>query len=248
MTLTLPNATHVARVVEAKYGLPAGVCEFDLVRQEASLYTPSGSGSTGSGTEPPIVAVPANTKGVIIDGPLLRAEDGGDGTQPVVYVAMCGRGSGSWQGGFLFREYPFDSGNYILLASSDKASSIGVTAGTLASVSDPSVWDRTSSLTINFYTDADLSSETEQDLLANPSLNLLAVINPSTGDVEYVQFATSAAGVANAPYITQYSISVFLRGRAGTDANVGTHTSADDVVVIDSTVVPTRMPIVDIGR
>lgn len=48
--------------------------------------------------------------------------------------------------------------------------------------------------------------------------------------------------------ITQYRLETFLRGRLGTDANVGTHSAADDVVVIDGTVQPVRLPIADIGR
>lgn len=410
VTLTLLNATHVVRIAEAKFGLPAGVCEFDAVRQEASIYSPTAAGTVGTGTEPPIVAVSGSTKGVIIDGPLLRAEDAGDGTQPVVYVAMCGRGSGAWPGGFLYREYPIDSGNYALLTNSDKPSSIGVgatvlslnfanisgasgsgtsitkTASTgfgncaagsdfhvsgattlaemrytvpsfttnvwmvglsttnspttfttlsaawylggggsskatprdggtnqtdysviagdvliirlemvggnrvaryylngvlkftgaartetdlygataidtngqtvtglsyttgLPTVSDPSVWDRTSSLEINFYSDTTLSSATEQELLANPELNLLAVVNPTTNEVEYVQFKTAVAGTAMAPYISNYTVSTFLRGRVSTDNNVAVHTSADDVVVIDSTVKPRRLEVAEIGR
>src|SRR5262249_17807189 len=53
VTLTLPNATHTVRITTCRYGLPAGVCEFEGVRQEASIYSPSGSGSTGSGYEAP---------------------------------------------------------------------------------------------------------------------------------------------------------------------------------------------------
>lgn len=247
-TLTLPNATHTVRITQAKYSLPAGVIEFQGVRQAASLYSPTATGSVSSGYEPPIAAHPSNTKGVIIDGPILRAEDAGDGTQPVVYVAMCGRGSGAWPGGFLRQEFPIGSGNYQLVTTASQASQIGVTSGALATVSDPSIWDRTNSLVINFYSNTTLSSETEQDLLANPELNLLAVVNPSTNEVEYIQFKTAVAGTPVAPYVSTYTVSVFLRGRAGTDNNVGVHSSADDVVVMDSTVKPRRMNLVDIGR
>lgn len=248
ITLTLQNATHIVRVTEARYGLPAGVCEFEAVRQQASLYSPTGTGSTSTGIESPIAPIPGNTKGIIIDGPLLRAEDAGDGTQIVVYVAMCGRGSGTWPGGFFYQEFPINSGNYKFLTLTDKPSGIGVTVGMLGSVSDPSVWDRTNSLVINFFSNTTLSSVTEQELLANPELNLLGVINPSTNAVEYVQFKTATAGAAVAPYVTNYTVGTFLRGRVGSDGNVGAHTSADDVVVIDSTVLPRRMAVADVER
>lgn len=247
-SLTLPNSTHTVRVVQAKYQIPAGIIEFQGVRQAASLYSPSATGSTSTGYEAPIAPIPQNTKGVIIDGPLLRAEDAGDGTEPVVYVAMCGRGGGAWPGGFLYKEFPIGSLNSELVTTASQASQIGVTVGALATVADPSVWDRTNSLVINFYTDTTLSSATEQDLLANPELNMLAVINPSSNLVEYVQFKTATVGVAVAPYVSKYTVSTFLRGRINTDGNVGVHTSADDVVVIDSTVKPRRMSLADVGR
>lgn len=254
VTLTLPNATHVVRVTQAKYGLPAGLCEFQGVRQVASIYSLNTNASTSIGFETPIAGIPGNTKGIIIDGPLLRAEDAGDGTQPVVYIAMCGIGGGSWPGAFFYEEYPINSGNYVNASSSNGVSSsnipsgIGVTSTTLATVSDPSVWDRTNSLTFSLYYDPGLSSATEADLLVNPSLNLLAVINPSTDYVEYIQFKTATADTPAAPYVAKYTVSTFLRGRVGTDANVGIHTSADDVVVVNSSLKARRVNVSDLNR
>lgn len=227
--------------------LPAGVIEFTAKRHAAEVFSPFASGFN-IGLEHPIVPVPGNTKGMIIDGPLLRPEDGGDGTQPVVYIASCGRGSGTWPGNFIYREFPIDSDSYALLTTSANASSIGVTVAALASVSDPLLWDRSNSLTVNFYSLAQLESVTEDELLANPELNLLAVISPSSNEVEYIQFKTASAGIALPPYLSNYTISTLLRGRVGTDNNVGIHSSTDDVVVIDSTIRPRRMELGDIGR
>jgi hypothetical protein len=246
MTLTLPNATHVARVVEAKYGLPAGVCEFDLVRQEASLYTPSGLGSTGSGTEPPIVAVPGNTKGVFIDAPLVEPENAGDLAQPLLYLAMAGRGSGQWNGGFLYKEHPIDSGVYQLITSDSKAAGIGLTSTALVDVSDITVLDSVSSLVVGFYSNTELSSELSADVLANPKLNLLAVITPDD-EVEFVQFTTATPTVAEAPYITKYILTGFYRGLSNTDGNMGLHTTADQVVVMNSAVKAVPMNTDDIN-
>ena len=248
VTLTLPNATHTVRVTQARYQLPAGVIEFQGVRQAASLYSPSATGSVSSGFEPPITAHPANTKAVILDMPFLRAEDAGAGTDPIFYWAACGRGSGAWSGAFLYGEQPRGSGNYELLSTAGQASQIGSSSGALATVSDPSVWDRTNSLTVSFYTPTELSSASEQDLLANPELNLLAVKDVTTGLVELIQFKTASAGTPVAPYQAQYTVSTFLRGRNGTDGNVGYHTTGDDVVLIDSTIKPRRYNLADIGR
>lgn len=248
-SLTLANATHMVRITQAKYQLPVGVIEFQGVRQAASLYSPTATGSISAGFEAPISPVPANTKAVIIDGPLLRAEDAGDGTQPVVYIAMCGRGAGAWPGSFFRQEFPRGSLNYSrLLTAATQQSQIGVTTGALATVTDPSVWDRTANaLVISFYTETVLESVTEAEVLANPELNLLGVVKPSTGEVEYIQYVTASAGVPVAPYLSKYTISTLLRGRAGTDGNVGIHAAGDDVVVMDSTVKPRRMELADIG-
>lgn len=189
LTITEGSSTHQVRVTNFRPDLPAGLCEVEAVRQ-ASVFNPTVV-TQPIGTEAPIVPIPGATKGVIIDGPLLRAEDAGDGTQPVVYVPMCGRGSGAWPAGLLYKEYPIGSDSYSFLTSSAQPSGIGVTSGALPSVSDPSVWDRTSSLVVGFYSDTQLSSATEAELLANPELNLLAIVNPATGDVEYVQFKTA---------------------------------------------------------
>lgn len=243
--LVLPNSTHTVRIGDGKYGLPVGLCQFQAVRQAASVYSTTGFGSI-SGAEAPLGTFPSNTKGIIIDGPILRAEDAGDGTQPVVYLAMCGIGGGAWPGAFLYEENPIGSGNYEFVTGASLPSGIGVTSGTLASVSDPSVWDRTSALTFSLCYDPGLSSASEQDLLANPSLNLIWVGLNGVG--EYLQFKTATPLTPSSPYVGKYSVSTFLRARFGTEDQVFTHTSADDLVWIDSTIKPRRVSLADIGR
>lgn len=254
-SLQLPNVTHTVRFTQWKAQLPAGVIEVEAVRHAASIYSPTAVGSISSGFETPVVSIVGNTEGIILDGPLLRPEDAGDGTQPVVYIGACHRGAGGWAGAFPYYEYPIGSANYTQLTGAtggpvalDKQADIGVTAGTLASVSDPSVWDRTSSVIVNFYTDVELTSQTEADILNNPTLNLFAVMNPSTFAVEYLQAATVSSSAATAPYKSRYTLSLFLRGRIGTDNNVGVHTSADKVVVVNSALKPVRVAVGDLGR
>jgi hypothetical protein len=246
--VTLPNATHTVRIGDGKYGLPVGLCQFQAVRQAASIYSPTGFGSI-SGAETPIAGFPSNSKSIILDGPLFRPEDAGDGTDAVLYTGLCGIGGGAWPGGFLYQEMPLTSGVYELVTLQNIPSSIGVTDGTtLASVSDTTVWDTVSSLTINFYHDPQLSSSTTGLIEDNPNLNLLAIKNPSTGDVECVQFKNATPGTAASPYVAQYTVDTFLRGRFESQNNVGSHTSADEVMFIDSTIKPRRQRKEDIGQ
>lgn len=452
LTIDTEDATHDVRVTDFRPDLPAGLGEVEAVRQ-ASIFSPNAVGGT-VGVEPPIVPVPGNTKGVLLDGTLLRAADAGDGSLPVAYVAMCGRGSGTWPAGLMHKEFPLNSGDYTLDLVALQPAGIGIGSGAqttldavsvsgkpgssfrvdgtiarsgeatyagardaatgtsvdlggigllyaensldtgtyqvqrslihfdtssipdsatilaaelrlygkskstdtddtvavcasqivsdvdyavadfdlfgstrlsadypisglsvnaysaftlnaagiavinksgstklairagkdldnitptarrfmnfsaadaagasedpilrvtyavpgLNAVSDASVWDRSSSMTIDFYSNTELQSVTEQQVLNDPELNLLAVKNPTTHGVEYVQFVTAVAGVATAPFITRYIVSTFLRGRAASDFYLSDHSAQDEVVVIDSAVQPHRLPITDIGR
>lgn len=248
VSLQLLNATHTVRITDAKYGLPAGVCQFTGVRQAASVYSPTGFGSIGIGAESPVVPFPGNTKAIILDGPLFRPEDAGDGTDPVLYIGMCGIGGGTWPGAFIYQESPRGSDNYIFVGLSDKPSAVGQTTSALPSVADPVIWDTTSSLTINFYFDPQLSSASTDDVEDNPNLNLIAIKNPSTGDVEVVQFKNATPGVAVSPFVAQYTLTYFLRGRFNSADLVGTHSGADDVLVIDSSVKVQRQANADIGQ
>lgn len=246
MDLVLPNATHRARVTDAKYGLPAGVCQFTLVRQAASLYSPTGFGSI-SGREIPVAGFPSNTKGIIIEGPLFRPEDAGDGTQPVIYVGGCGIGGGSWPGAFFYEEKPIGSGNYELVTAMSQASGIGVTDGVLGDVDDPTLFDRVNTVTVNLYYDPGLSSAAESDLLMNPELNLVVVQN-SDGNAEVLQFATATPGVASSPFVGRYTLSTLLRGRFQSEWATGLHADGDEFAFMDSTFKPRRLALEDIGR
>lgn len=245
LSLVLLNATHTVRVTGMKFDLPAGLCEFSGVRQAASLYLASGAGSAGSGVETSIVPIPGATKGLFIDAPLVEPENTGDQVQAFLYVAMAGRGSGSWPGGFINREFPANSGNYEQLTSSDKAATVGKAASTLATVSDPTVLDTTGSLMVDLYY-GELESVTLAELNANPKLNLLWLAKP-TGEGEYIQFKDATPGVAVAPFIRRYTLTNFLRGRYHTEGNVSIHTSSDDVVLMNSAIKVIPMSSAHIG-
>lgn len=218
-----------------KTALPAGVIEFAAKRHAADVFTPGASGFN-IGLENPVVPVPGNTKGVFIDAPLVEPESAGDEVKPLIYVAACGRGSGLWPGTFILREFPLNSGQFETVTQTDKQATIGITSGTLPTWTDPATKDTTSSLTIDFFNDAQLESVTEAELLANAKLNLLAVKNPSTDDVEYVQFQTATLGSASAPYIKRYVVTNLFRGRSETIDAAPLHSSADEVVLMNSAV------------
>ncbi len=235
--LTLPTrsgVTHFARVKEVTLELPAGIVEVEAVRQDAAAFLANGAISE-TGLEDPIITVRGNTKGVFIDAPLVPPENATDPAQPILYIAMSGRGSGFWPAGFLFREFPIDSGVYELLTGTDKPSQIGVTDGVLGSHSDPLVLDTANSLALNFHTLTSLESVTLTELQNNAKLNLIAVLNGS-GRWEYLQFQTVTPGVAVAPYVSRYTISNLLRGRFNTVEAITGHATGKECVIMNNAI------------
>lgn len=216
--------------------LPAGVIDFTAKRHAVDVFNPVASGFN-IGLEKPIAANPGNTKGVILDAPLVEPESSATPTeQSLQYVAVCGRGSGFWPGAFILREFPLDSDQFETLTTSDTQATIGQTSGTLPTWTNPDTKDTTSSLVVDFHNDAQCESVTEAELLANSKLNLLAVKNPSTGDVEYVQFQTATLGSAVSPFIKRYTFTNLFRGRNNTISAAPLHTSTDEVVLMNSAV------------
>lgn len=228
------NVTHTVRVRELGLELPAGIVDVEAVRQDAAVFSANGTPSDIS-TETPVVALPGNTKGVIVDAPLIDPENAATPLQPAVYIAMSGRGSGTWPGGFFYREFPFDSDNYQLLLGSDKPSQIAITAGALGSHSDPTTLDTVNTLELNFYDLTELETVTLTELENNSRLNLIAVLNGS-GDWEYLQFQTVTPGTATAPFLSNYVISDLLRGRFNTAGAITGHASGKDAVIMNSMV------------
>jgi hypothetical protein len=214
--------------------LPAGIIEVEAVRQDAAAFNANGA-IIESGIETPIVTVPGNTRGVFIDAPLIPPENATDPRQPLLYIAMSGRGSGNWPAGFLFREFPIGSDNYQLLLNTDKPAQIGQTDGILGTHANPLVLDTANSLALNFHTLTALESVTLTELQNNQKLNLIAIKN-SAGEWEYVQFQTVVAGVAAAPYVSRYTISNLLRARFNTEAAIAGHATGKEVVIMNNAV------------
>lgn len=230
------NVTHTVRVKELGLELPAGIVDVEAVRQDAAVFSANGTPSDLA-TETPVVALPGNTKGVFIDAPLIDPESDTAAFQGIVYVAMSGRGSGTWPGGFLYREFPLGSDNYTLVpnGSSDKPAQIALTGGVLGTHSDPTTLDTTNTLVLNFYDLTSLETVTLTELENNSRLNLIAILN-GAGEWEYVQFQTVTPGTAVAPFISKYTISNLLRGRFDTISAITGHASGKEAVIMNSMV------------
>ncbi len=227
---------YKTRVDTMTSDLPLGVIEFVAKRHNADVFSPTSSGFN-LGLEAPIVPTPGNTKGVFIDAPLVEPESSSPTEQPVQYIAMCGRGSGTWPGSFLLKEFPLGSGVYEIVAQTDQQATIGIATNALAAWTDPETKDTTSSLTIDLYMDGQLESVTDPELQANGKLNLLAVKCLSTGETEYLQFQTATLVSTDVPpLVKRYTVSNFYRGRNETIGAASSHSIGDEVVLMNSAV------------
>jgi hypothetical protein len=109
-----------------------------------------------------------------------------DGLVPGFYVSVSFDPTvqGSWRGWQLWADY---GDGYVQIASGDVSAIQGVTTSTLASVSDPAVFDTTNTVTIQptyGVLPATFTTVSQSDLDANPRRNLFLI-----GD-EYIQAAT----------------------------------------------------------
>jgi len=242
---TSSGASHTARLGEHAWQL-MGVQEMSGVRHAASVYSQSIAGSAGSGYEPPVIPYPGTTKLLIMDLPALRPEDLGGGTMPVRYRAACLQGAGTWRGAFEFKERPIGSGSYQLEGPVDLEAGIGAVVSGTAGTIDRTVWDRSTSFVVDFLPVTSLSSATEEDVNANPELNLLAIGNMADG--WYVcQFTTVSAGTPADPYQSRYTVSGLLWDRFGSGVPAAGSLAGLDVVVLNSAVKPMLYPLEDIG-
>lgn len=129
---------------------------------------------------------------------------------------------GDWRGWTLHADY---GDGYVQIAEGDVPATMGTATTTLQTITDPSVFDRTSSVTFTLkyeHATPPFSTVPEADLLANINRNLFVVGS------EYVQAATVVYNGNRS-----YTISTLLRGRLGTDGEFLTHTSSERVVFLN---------------
>jgi hypothetical protein len=238
ITLALSNATHVLRITGAQAAL-TGLCKFRAVPEKAGIYTQARSPFYGTGHEPPPVDFPANTFLWLGDLPPLRLED----DRLIKYIAGCRRGAGGWRG---YRVYTEElSGQYERILTGDRPAMIGRVVGVLPDVSDPSVFDRTSSLVVDFYYDAGtLASRTEAELLSRP-VNVLAV--GSGQNIEILQFADATPAATSDPFVIRYTFTTLLRARNNTEYALSEHFDGEPCLVFDDTVHAVTESVSEIG-
>jgi hypothetical protein len=219
-TISLDGAQRNVRLDKMTIAGSQIDCEF--VRDETAFATLNSAttGPTMDGRDPEVIFIPANTRGFVMDIPLIRDAD--NDANPVLYIAAGGY-SDPWPGAFFVRG---DDGTYdeefATLDTSSEAT-WGLTTDALADA-DPNLWDRGNSVNVNILNGTPLTV-TEAEIDADPSLNLAALGNVTTG-YELINFTTATLETDGT-----YTLSGFKRGRRGTDAVA--HVAGDEFVLLN---------------
>jgi Putative phage tail protein len=237
VTLALSNISHRVRITGKQAPPGGGLIRWKGVTENVGVYTQVMAPGIG-GFEPPVVDYPANSVFVIIDAPLVRPEDAGDGTSPVIILDVCKRGTTRpWRGGVAFKEEIEDEWRRETTFSVN--STIGVMRSPLADIADPNVFDRTNTFTVDFWNPTTFESFEESELEKKANINLFWV-GVNGGQGEYVQAAIATQVAPSAGFATAYTFSILLRGRFLTEYATPGHGSDEFFVVMDSTCKPRR--------
>jgi Putative phage tail protein len=210
VTLELPQKTIDVRIVNMQTALP-GISRCKALPEKAGIYNQTGIGQLGTGSETGVVASPPNSFLYIADlPPLIDA----DRNRLIWYAAICPRGRGEFQGGFVYEETVEDSGEFDRRLSFPHAATIGVLVNSLPAVTDPDVVDNTNSIVIDLYFDEDLfESRPLADVQAN-EVNMIAIGSGDTAEV--VKFANATYSAGTFPFVRRVTLTTLIRAHRST--------------------------------
>lgn len=206
--------TALTRLTEISLGANFEL-EMQSLSEELGQYVSTATGQAGVGSLPRAIPSPIATNLVIWDAPLLRNADevGGRSGAPLYFVAASVV-PGSFRATSLFESLGSDE--FDLVARATSAPAYGNVVTPLSDTVTPFQTDETSSMTVRIADGATrIASITKLQMLngGNP-----AAIVEVDGTVEYIQFQTATDNGDGT-----FTFSTFLRGRRGTELNVGSH-------------------------
>jgi hypothetical protein len=195
------------------------------VRDEPGIATLNSStaGPVMGARDPEVIVIPAPVRGFIIDAPY--REDSDQDVRPSLYSGAGAYGGLAFPGATIWEESGVGTGAAYdqLLATVSSGATWGICTTTLADVPSPWLWDRGNTLTVTLQSGS-LTSVTEADIDADPTLNLILV--GQQGAWEYVNFTTATLVSGST-----YTLSGFKRGRRGTEWACSGHTSGEAFVL-----------------
>jgi hypothetical protein len=212
--IDLNGHVHIIRITKADWDLP-GVIKCQGVSDRASVYTSSVTGGAANYPTQTLVLI-GDTVFEVMDLPALRAADL---TTAGYYLAMYGK-LASWTGGLLYRS--IDAGSsWSAVASKTTENTMGTSTNALGSFA-ARTWDMVNSVNVSMG-EGTLTSDTSDNILLNKTNTALL------GD-EIIAFMTATLEGNGT-----YTLTGLLRGLAGTEWAIGTHTTTDRFVLLDTT-------------
>lgn len=221
LTIPLDTDRSVRGVLDKQAGETVLEMEF---RHRDSAFTSEAVPNPVPNPRPPALSNRAQTVFLPIDGHLLRSNDNDDSFYSGVYK----RERGSFVSSVVYRSA--DSGaTYRPWAAFAGLTVRGIAQSALPDRPHPWAWDRASSLIVSVPLGTFPSSVTEDELLADETVNAFAV--KSGTEWEYLR----AASVIDNGDGT-YTLSTLLRGRKGTEFAMPSHAQGDTVVHLNENV------------
>lgn len=226
ITVTRDSGNHTLRIESQEI---TNLVKLETVDSAAAIYTNSAVGAD-SGIDPAIIQLSGPTDAVLLDtGPLSNLSH----TSPVYYLAMRGYNP-TWPGGILFRSV--DGVEWAQITSRVTSAVIGQATDALAA-DQWTTWDNNN--TVNVIVSGALESRTEDAVLAGANWAALGV----NGRWEIIAFVNATLETDGS-----YTLSKLLRGRAGTEAHISGHLTADRFILLSlSTIGQIEYPPADIG-
>lgn len=226
-TLEISGSEFTARLV--KMDIKAnGLIDTKWVNTDPAIHAIlTGYGAPLSGRAASVLLIPGLSEAFVIDGPLCNDAD--NQTNPLVYVAGGPIDPDVfWPGMEIARSDVGDELESYVLSWDAVSATLSTTWGIVTTTlpdAVPFVFDRGTTLTVTFKNGTPTSS-TEEAILANETLNLVAIGSHETG-WEYVQFVTATLISG-----TTYELTTLLRGARGSEQFMSTHSAGERLVMI----------------
>lgn len=215
--LGIPVAGQILpyRLVRAVRG-DNGVIEWELQRDDTQVYESQALGTPGHSNDNPL-RLPGETQLQLFDCPIIQDSDDSTG----FYWAVTAVNQG-WRGASIHRSV--DAGNsYSFMSGVGVRTRIGDVASALPS-GPTAYWDEGNTLTVVLeFAGHTLESRDDASVFAGANAIWLGDLDGQGGEV--LQFGTATLVAPKT-----YELSHLLRGRLGTEANVGTH-GANEIMV-----------------
>ena len=208
VTVNNSVASYEMRLVKKDESGP--LIKWEGIATAAAVYTSSAPGTTTVVSDPQI-GVPGVTYYYLIDCPLLRDEDDGPGFYAVLAKQLSG-----WTGATLYKSS--DNVAYSAVGSVANTGTFGICAAALGDFTGGNTVDEKNTVEV-IVAGGTLASITYAQLLNEGNAAIIGR--------ELIHFRTATLLSAG-----RYRLSGLLRGRRGTEAYIGTHTSSDSFALL----------------